>query len=129
VLWGAYFVPAQWAHVPSQVGNFPLAVGMFAAALVLAAREKAIVRLPPRHAGVQIGAGLLLGVGSVALLGLVPRIGTGAGFTVAQLSLLVNASVGIWVFKVPAPGSRAAKVAVTGILLAGFGGTVIGAMR
>lgn len=129
VLWGAYFVPAQWADVPSQLGNFPLAVGMFVAALVLAAREKAIVRLPPRHTAVQFGAGLLLGVGSVALLGLVPRIGTGAGFTIAQLSLLVNASVGIWVFKVPAPGSRAAKVAIAGILLAGVGGTVIGAMR
>ena len=129
VLWGAYFVPAQWANVPSQLGNFPLAVGMFVAAVVLAAREKAIVRLSPQHTAVQFGAGLLLGVGSVALLGLVPRIGTGAGFTIAQLSLLVNASVGIWVFKVPAPGSRAAKVAIAGILLAGVGGTVIGAMR
>ena len=129
LLWGAYFVPAQWAHVPSQLGNFPLAIGMFAAATVLALRDGGIVKLAPRHTAVQLGSGLLLGIGSVALLGLVPRVGTGAGFTIAQLSLLVNASVGIWVFKNPAPGSRAARTALAGILLAGIGGTVLGALR
>jgi len=129
ILWGAYFVPAQWAHVPSQLGNFPLAVGMFAAATVLAVRDGGIERLAPRHTAVQLGSGLLLGIGGVALLGLVSRVGTGAGFTIAQLSLLVNASVGIWVFKVPRPGSRAAHTAIAGILLAGIGGTVLGALR
>ena len=129
ILWGGYFVPAQWANVPSQLANFPLAVGMFVAAALLARREPVPVRLPLRHGAVQFGAGLLFGVGSVALLGLVSRVGTGAGFTIAQLSLLVNAGVGIWVFKVPPPGSRAAKVASAGILLAGVGGTVIGAMK
>ena len=131
VLWGAYFVPAQWADVPSQVANFPLAIGMFLAAAVLSARGRghAAVRLRPRHGAVQFGSGLLLGVGSVALLGLVSRVGTGAGFTIAQLSLLVNASVGIWFFKIPAPGTRAARVALASILCAGVGGTVIGAMK
>jgi glucose uptake protein len=129
VLWGGYFVPAQWAHVPSQLGNFPLAIGMFVAAVVLAARERAIVRLTPAHSAVQFGAGLLLGIGSVALLGLVPRLGTGVGFTIAQLSLLVNAGAGIWFFKVPPPGSRAARIALAGIVLAGVGGTVIGALH
>lgn len=129
LLWGAYFVPAQWAHVPSQLGNFPLALGMFAAATVLAQRDGGLVKLAPRHTAVQLGSGLLLGIGGVALLGLVSRVGTGAGFTIAQLSLLVNASVGIWVFKNPRPGSRAAHIALAGILLAGIGGTVLGALR
>lgn len=129
ILWGGYFVPAQWANVPSQLANFPLAVGMFVAAALLARRERVPVRLPARHSAVQFAAGLLFGVGSVALLGLVSRVGTGTGFTIAQLSLLVNAGVGIRVFKVPPPGSRAAKVASAGILLAGIGGTVIGAMK
>ena len=129
LLWGGYFVPAQWAHVPSQLGNFPLALGMFVAAAVLAWRDGGIVKLAPRHTAVQLASGLLLGIGSVALLGLLPRVGTGAGFTIAQLSLLVNASVGIWVFKVPPPGSRAARTALAGILLAGIGGTVLGALR
>jgi glucose uptake protein len=77
----------------------------------------------------QLGAGVLFGVGNLALLGLVSRVGTGVGFTIGQLSLLVNASIGIWVFKVPPPGSRAARVALVGILLAGVGGGVIGVLR
>jgi glucose uptake protein len=128
VLWGSYFVPAQWARVPSQVGNFPLAIGIFlaGAALALPARER--IRLPARVT-LQLGAGVLFGVGNLALLGLVSRVGTGVGFTIGQLSLLVNASIGIWVFKVPPPGSRAARVALVGILLAGVGGGVIGVLR
>ena len=31
LLWGSYFVPAQWAKVPAQVGNFPLALGIVVA--------------------------------------------------------------------------------------------------
>ena len=77
----------------------------------------------------QISAGLLFGIGNLALLGLIPRVGTGVGFTIAQLSLLVNASVGIWIFKRPQPGTRAARTALTGILIAGVGGCIIGAMR
>ena len=129
VLWGSYFVPAQWARVPSQVGNFPLAIGIFlaGAALALPARER--TRLPARVTALQLGAGVLFGVGNLALLGLVSRVGTGVGFTIGQLSLLVNASIGIWVFKVPPPGSRAARVALVGILLAGVGGGVIGVLR
>ena len=129
VLWGSYFVPAQWARVPSQVGNFPLAIGIFlaGAALAMPARER--IRLPARVTALQLGAGVLFGVGNLALLGLVSRVGTGVGFTIGQLSLLVNASIGIWVFKVPPPGSRAARVALVGILLAGVGGGVIGVLR
>ena len=91
LLWGSYFVPAQWAAVPAQVSNFPLAIGI--------------------------------------LLGLVARVGTGTGFTIAQLSLLVNASIGIWAFHVPKPGTPQARKVLAGILIAGAGGCVIGAMR
>ncbi|HTJ66069.1 MAG TPA: GRP family sugar transporter [Actinospica sp.] len=129
ILWGAYFVPAQWAHVPSQLGNFPLSIGMLLAAIALAARDGGIVRLPPRATSVLLASGLLFGIGSVALLGLVARVGAGVGFTIAQLSLPVNAAISIWVFKQPAPGTRAARTAITGILLAGVGGTIIGALK
>jgi glucose uptake protein len=78
---------------------------------------------------VQLLAGAIFGVGDVALLGLVSRVGTGVGFTLAQLSLLINASIGIYVFKVPMPGSRSARRALAGILLAGAGGVAIGALR
>lgn len=129
ILWGTYFVPAQWAHVSAQLANFPLSIGMLIASAALAERDGGLVKLVPRQMTVLLGSGLLFGLGSVALLGLVTRVGTGVGFTIAQLSLLVNAGVGIWIFKVPTPGSRAANTAIAGILLAGVGGTVIGALR
>jgi glucose uptake protein GlcU len=129
VLWGSYFVPAQWANVPARAANVPLALGIFTAGSVLALSKRELTRLSLRVTTLQITAGVLFGIGNLALLGLISRVGTGVGFTIAQLSLLVNASIGIWIFKVPQPGSRAARTAVTGILLAGVGGCVIGAMR
>jgi glucose uptake protein len=130
VLWGSYFVPAQWAGVTAQVSNFPLAVGMLAGGLALFLTGAEPVKLPAAGAAAaNLAAGFLFGIGNLALLGLVSRVGTGVGFTIAQLSLLVNASIGIWLFKVPPPGSRAAKLATAGILIAGTGGVLIGALR
>src|SRR5689334_19553777 len=129
VLWGSYFVPAQWAGTSAQVSNFPLAAGMLTGGLALALSRRAPVRLPMTGAAANLAAGALFGIGNLALLGLVSRVGTGAGFTIGQLSLLVNASIGIWAFKVPPPGSRAAKLAMAGILIAGSGGVIIGALR
>ena len=122
-------MPAQWAKVPAQVGNFPLALGIVVAGTALVMTEGGPARLSPRGTSVQLAAGLLFGVGNVSLLALVARVGTGVGFTIAQLSLLVNVSVGIFVFKVPRPGSHAAKVALIGITLAGIGGVAIGALK
>jgi glucose uptake protein len=129
VLWGSYFVPAQSAGVTAQVSNFPLAVGMLAGGLALVLTGDEPVRLPAAGATANLAAGFLFGIGNLALLGLVARVGTGVGFTIAQLSLLVNASIGIWLFKVPPPGSRAARLATAGILIAGTGGALIGALR
>jgi len=129
VLWGSYFVPAQAAGVTAQVSDFPLAVGMLAGGLALVLTGGQPVRLPAAGATANMAAGFLFGIGNLALLGLVSRVGTGVGFTIAQLSLLVNASIGIWLFKVPPPGSRAAKLATAGILIAGTGGALIGALR
>ena len=129
VLWGSYFVPAQWAAVPAQVSDFPLALGILGAALALALPAGEPVKLGVRATSAQFGAGVLFGIGNLALLALVARVGTGTGFTIAQLSLLVNASVGIWVFHVPEPGTRQARKVLAGIVLAGIGGCVIAAMR
>jgi glucose uptake protein len=129
VLWGSYFVPAQWAAVPAQVGDFPLAIGMLIAGLALVVPARDPVLLRPRPAATQLAAGVIFGIGNLALLGLVSRVGTGVGFTIAQLSLLVNASIGIWAFHVPEPGTRQARRVLAGILLAGVGGCLIGAVR
>ncbi len=129
ILWGSYFVPAQWAAVPAQVSDFPLALGIFGAGLGLALAAGEPVRLGVRGTTVQVGAGMLFGIGNLALLGLVARVGTGTGFTIGQLSLLVNASIGVWVFHTPKPGTRQARKVLAGILIAGVGGCVIGALR
>ncbi len=129
ILWGTYFVPAQWAAVPAQVSGFPLALGILGAALALALPAGEPVKLGVRATSAQLGAGVLFGIGNLALLALVTRLGTGTAFTIAQLSLLVNASVGVWVFHVPEPGTRQAHKVLAGIVLAGIGGCVIAAMR
>ncbi|HEY0719258.1 MAG TPA: GRP family sugar transporter, partial [Streptosporangiaceae bacterium] len=129
ILWGTYFVPAQWAAVPAQVSDFPLALGILGAALVLALPAGEPVRLGVRATSAQLGAGVLFGIGNLALLALVARLGTGTAFTIAQLSLLVNASIGVWVFHVPEPGTRQARKVLAGIVLAGIGGCAIAAMR
>ena len=129
VLWGSYFVPAQWAAVPAQVSDFPLALGILGAALALALPAGEPVKLNVRATSAQLGAGVLFGIGNLALLALVARVGTGTGFTIAQLSLLVNASIGVWVFHVPEPGTRQARKVLAGIVLAGMGGCVIATMR
>ena len=66
------------------------------------------VVLGRRAATQQLGAGVLFGVGNLALLAVVAKLGTGVGFTIAQLSLAVNASI-IWIFRRPAPGTRQAR--------------------
>jgi glucose uptake protein GlcU len=129
ILWGSYFVPAQWAAVPPQVSNFPLALGILGGALALALPAGEPVKLGVRAAGAQLGAGVLFGIGNLALLALVARVGTGTGFTIAQLSLAVNAGIGIWFFHVPQPGTSQARKVLTGIVVAGIGGCVIAAMR
>jgi len=129
ILWGSYFVPAQWAAVPPQVSNFPLALGILGGALALTLPTGEPVKLGVRAAGAQFGAGVLFGIGNLALLALVARVGTGTGFTIAQLSLAVNAGIGIWLFHVPQPGTSQARKVLTGIVVAGIGGCVIAAMR
>jgi glucose uptake protein GlcU len=129
VLWGSYFVPAQWAAVPAQVSDFPLALGILGAALALALPAGEPVKLGVRATSALLGAGVLFGIGNLALLGLVARVGTGTGFTIAQLSLVVNAGVGVWVFRVPEPGTRQAHKVLAGIVLAGLGGCAIAALR
>jgi glucose uptake protein GlcU len=129
ILWGSYFVPAQWAAVPAQVSNFPLALGILAGSLVLALPVGEPVKLGVRATSAQVGAGVLFGIGNLALLALVARVGTGTGFTIAQLSLAVNVGIGIWLFRVPAPGTRQARKVMAGIVIAGIGGCLIAALR
>jgi glucose uptake protein len=111
------------------VGNFPLALGILVAGAALVVPGGESIRLRPKVTLVQLSAGLLFGIGNLALLSLVTRVGTGVGFTIAQLSLLVNAGIGMWVFEVPKPGSPASRRVLAGILVAGSGGVLIGVLK
>jgi glucose uptake protein GlcU len=131
VLWGSYFVPAQASGLSPRLANVPLAAGMVAGAVVLAVvRSHPTVRLGRWQAyPVLLGAGALWGVGNLGMLVLVERIGTGKGYAIAQLGLVVNAMVGIFIFHVPRPRSHAAKMTLCGAVLATIGGVLVGQSR
>src|SRR4051812_5973495 len=63
ILWGSYFVPAQWAGVPAQVSNFPLALGILGGAVALALPAGEPVKPAVRATSAQLGAGVLFGIG------------------------------------------------------------------
>lgn len=44
----------------------------------------------------------------------------------AQLCMVVNALIGIYVFKTPDPKSKAAKLTLIGVLIAAVGGAIFG---
>ncbi|HEX6077807.1 MAG TPA: GRP family sugar transporter [Micromonosporaceae bacterium] len=130
LLWGTYFVPVKASAASSWVANFPLAVGMLAGAtaLVLFSRTRPV--LTSRRDYLMLSfAGTLWGTGNLGMLFLVEAVGAGKGFTIAQLSLLLNAVVGIYFFRDPPPRSRATAITVFGILLAGSGGVLLGNLK
>ena len=91
------------------VGAFPLAIGMCVGSLLLTALARQTPRLA--HASDTLRAvltGLIWTVGNYGMLLLVGALGAGRGFTIAQLSVVVNALVGILWLKDPHPRSRAA---------------------
>lgn len=127
VFWGSYFLPIQLAAASPWVGNFPLAVGMATGGVLLLAFKRTPPKLEAgRDYGVLAAAGVLWGIGNLGMLLLVEKIGTGRGFTIAQLSLLVNALVGVLLFRDPPPRSRAAFLTLCGVLVAGAGGVLLG---
>ncbi|MDG6108623.1 hypothetical protein Daura_25165 [Dactylosporangium aurantiacum] len=129
VLWGSYFVPVQASGVSPWVANIPLAAGMVVGSVALLLTPGRPHRLRPAHRrayAVLPAAGALWGVGNVAMLLLVQDVGAGRGFTVAQLGLVVNALVGIYLYNEPKPGTRAARITLCGVALATAAGVLFG---
>jgi glucose uptake protein len=141
VLWGTYFIPAQAAHVSAQEADFPLAIGMVVGGAALAWRKDGsdqtdddqtdgdVVGRSRSGTLILLFAGVMWGVGNLAALHLVAAVGAGRGFTIAQLSLPVNALLGIYLFRNPAPRTRAAWVTQAGVLIAGVGGVLLGTLK
>ncbi|MHC1781412.1 MAG: hypothetical protein AB9891_01390 [Anaerolineaceae bacterium] len=63
------------------------------------------------------------------MLLLVERIGSGRGFTIAQLSLVIGALISIFWLKDPPPQTMAALLTFLGCLLAMIGGIVLGNIK
>jgi len=127
VLWGSYFIPIQYAGVSMWVGAFPLALGMFSMSVLLVLMAGQLPRLSRSSDAFRtLLTGLIWGVGNYGMLLLVDNLGAGRGFTIAQLSIVVNALMGILWLKDPRPGSRAAWLTLIGCILATLGGIILG---
>ena len=127
VLWGSYFIPIKVAGVSMWVGAFPLALGMFSASIALVLLAGQSVHLGDSKDVVRtLLTGVIWSVGNYGMLLLVEALGAGRGFTIAQLSVVVNALVGIFWLKDPAPRSSAAWLTFLGCVLATLGGILLG---
>lgn len=135
VLWGTYFVPTAFLAkkvegLSGWVTAFPLAVGMIVGSGLLVALAGKAPKCPLAgdYARV-ISSGMLWSVGNFAMLLMVGVIGMAKGFTIAQMCVVVNALVGIFLLKNPAPGTRAANLTLVGTLLATIGGVLLGNLK
>lgn len=135
ILWGTYFIPSSYLSRQSEnlndwVTAFPMAVGMFAgsALLVLWGRKYPKCNSPSDYGRVML-TGLLWSIGNFSMLLMVREIGVGKGFTIAQLCVVVAVLLGIFYFKEPSPGSKAAKWTLIGVVIATTGGVILGALK
>ena len=73
--------------------------------------------------------GALWSMGNYGMLLLVGVIGTGKGFTISQLAVVISALIGIYWLHEPPPKTRAARLTFVGCVLATLGGTVLGNLK
>jgi glucose uptake protein len=73
--------------------------------------------------------GALWSLGNYGMLLLVDVIGAGKGFTIAQISLVISALIGIYWLHEPAPKTRVANWTLIGCVLATVGGILLGNLR
>jgi glucose uptake protein len=76
-----------------------------------------------------MSTGILWAIGNYGALAMMEIIGTGRGFTIAQLCVVVNAVVGIYILKEPNPKSRAARLTLVGVLIAMVGAILLGNIK
>jgi glucose uptake protein len=130
ILWGSYFIPIRMSAASMWIAALPMAIGMFSGSAILALLTQKSLLLEQRCDYLRIGlTGLLWGVGNYGSLRLMELLGTGKGFTIAQLSVVVNALIGIFWLKHPKPRTKAAKSTFIGILLATLGAILLGNLK
>jgi glucose uptake protein len=92
--------------------------------------SKSSLRLnSPAHYPRLLATGLLWAIGNYGALKMMELIGTGRGFTIAQLCVVVNALIGIFWMKNPKPGTRAARLTLIGVTIATLGAIVLGNLK
>jgi glucose uptake protein len=130
ILWGTYFIPIKLSQASLWVTALPLAVGIFigSAVLVLLIRQPLTLGHPSDYLRVS-ATGLLWGIGNYGSLLLIEALGAGKGFTISQLSVVVNGLIGIYWLKDPRPKTQAATLTLAGCVLATVGGIVFGNIK
>ncbi|MBN1921818.1 MAG: hypothetical protein JW892_11270, partial [Anaerolineae bacterium] len=130
VLWGSYFIPVKYSGVSAWAGAFPQALGMVAGSVLLALLSRRTWRLQSITDTLRtLLTGGLWSLGNYGMLLLVGIIGAGKGFTIAQLSVVVSALIGIYWLREPAPKTLAARLTFAGCVLATLGGIVLGNLK
>jgi len=130
ILWGTYFIPIKLSSASMWVAAFPLAIGIFTGStlLVLVGRQSIPLEKNTDYFRVCL-TGVLWGIGNYGSLLLIETLGAGKGFTIAQLSIVVNALIGIYILKDPRPGTRTASLTMAGCILATFGAIILGNLK
>ena len=127
-----YFIPIQigTANNPDfnmWIGTLPLSIGMFAGSAILMVVSKSSPKLEKgSHYARVMSTGVLWGIGNYGALAMMEIIGTGRGFTIAQLCVVVNALIGVYILKEPNPKSKAAKITLAGVVIAMVGAIILG---
>jgi len=128
LLWGLYLVPIQQADIPARLSLLPMACGMFfVSASFLLIRRHSASNFPTRFAWLWLcGSGLLWGLGNVACLLLIERIGLGSAFALCQAALAINALAGVFVLRDRSAAYTPPRRLLTGCGLVLSGGALIG---
>lgn len=130
ILWGVYFLPIKMSGVNLWLAALPMAAGIFAGSSALLLLNRVSLKLEQRSHYLRLGAtGVLWTTGNYGMLLLVDSLGAGKGYTIAQLALVLNALVGVFILKDPKPNSRAAWLTLLGCGLATGGGILLGNLK
>ena len=130
VLWGSYFIPIRLSAASMWVASFPLSVGIFVGSLVLVLLSRQPIKLDATGSYLRVlSTGLLWGIGNYGMLLLVDQFGTGRGFTISQLGIVINGLLGVYLLKDPAPRTRAAALTLIGCVCATIGGIMMGGLK
>ncbi len=127
--WGSYFIPIRIAETSNWVAAFPLAVGMAIGAGISVGLQRSGGLPRAKPSALAAVAGLIWAAGNYGSLQMMDLLGTGRGFTIAQSCVVVNALIGIFIFKRPHPGSGAAKRTLIGVAIATVGAVGLGLVR